>query len=102
MRSRTQALLALVVVIAVGCGDYEPLEGSRTTRNEDRGTALVLRYCAYRATSVPNLEGCLRRTTPSDVRSDNANAARYATGETVKCRRDAGPYCGKVGPYGDR
>ncbi len=98
-RRPTQALLVALAALVFGCGDYVPLENTRSTRYEDRGTDLVFRYCSYAASSVPDLEGCLRRVTPKQVRNDDANAGRYAIGESVRCRADAGPYCGKIGPY---
>lgn len=94
----TALLLAGGVAVASGCGEYDPLEGSRSSRYEDRGNALVLRYCAYDASSVPDLEDCIRRVSPREARTDEGDAGRYATGRTARCREGAGPYCGKVGP----
>jgi hypothetical protein len=87
-----KALLALAAVTA-GCGDYEPEPENRFSRNEDRANALVLRYCLYSVGSVPELEVCIRRITPQEVRRDDTNAGRYATGVVGRCREDSGPYC---------
>jgi hypothetical protein len=92
VRNAAKALLALAAV-ASGCGDYEPEPENRFSRNEERSNALVLRYCLYGASSVPDLEVCLRRVTPQEVRRDDTHAGRYATGEVGRCREDSGPYC---------
>ena len=98
MRTGMTVVMSALAVLAVGCGDYDPLEGSRSQRYEDRGNALVLRYCSYAASSVPDLEDCIRRVDPTEVRSDRGNAGRYASGKLARCRPDAGPYCDEVGP----
>lgn len=82
-----------LAAVASGCGDYEPEPENRFSRNEERSNALVLRYCLYGASSVPDLEVCLRRVTPQEVRRDDTHAGRYATGEVGRCREDSGPYC---------
>jgi hypothetical protein len=98
-RSTAAVVTVLAALLVVGCGSYNPLEGSRSQRIEDRANALVLRYCAYGSASVPALEDCVRRVEVNDVRTDRSNAGRYASGEVAGCRRDdAGPYCGKIGP----
>ncbi len=93
MRNTAQALLAALAAVAAGCGDYEPEPENRFSRNEDRSNALVLRYCLYGAGSVPDLEVCIQRITPREVRRDDTNAGRFATGEVGRCREDSGPYC---------
>lgn len=102
MRPRTKrsmtALAGAAAALVIGCGDYNPFEGSRSQRDEDRDNALVLRYCSYGSASVPDLEDCIQRVSPRKVRSSSSNAARYASGELANCRGDAGPYCGKIGP----
>jgi hypothetical protein len=97
-RSSAVAFACVAAAVAVGCGGYDPLEGSRSQRYEDRANALILRFCAYGSASVPALETCIKRVEPNDVRSDRSNAGRYASGELAICREDSGPYCGKVGP----
>lgn len=92
------ALAGAAVLLAVGCGEYDPLSGSRSQRYEDRSNALVLRYCSYGSGSVPALEECIARVDAGDVRSDRTSAGRYAIGEFDRCREDSGPYCGRVGP----
>jgi hypothetical protein len=93
VRNTAKLLLAAIVGLTSGCGDYEPERENRFSRNEDRANALVLRYCLYGARSVPDLEVCIRRITPQEVRRDGTNAGRYATGEVGRCREDSGPYC---------
>jgi hypothetical protein len=96
-RRSAAALACAAAVLVAGCG-YNPLEGSRSQRFEERENALVLRYCAYGSESVPALESCVKRIEAKDVRSDRSNAGRYASGRLARCRDDAGPYCGRVGP----
>ncbi|MDX6609691.1 MAG: hypothetical protein QOF85_1616 [Solirubrobacterales bacterium] len=54
---------------------------------------LVSRYCAYGASSIAQLHGCVQHVTPSTVRTYRTNAERYAVGDRTTCGYDSGPFC---------
>ena len=70
---------AFVCVAHITCGSHHRLS--------------VDDFCAYGATSRPELQRCVYRTAPNDLRGFDTNAGRYGRGELDRCLSDAGPLC---------
>ena len=70
---------ALVCVAHVTCGSHDRLS--------------VHDYCGYAAAGKAQLERCLDRTAPNDLKGFDTNAGRFGRGELEECLADAGPFC---------
>lgn len=89
--------LGLMVGVAallsvIGCGGEA--NGVYEQIRQREAMELVALYCQYGSVSTAQAKGCATHVDPNYVDRSGSNAARWARGELLTCKFDAGPLCG--------
>jgi hypothetical protein len=82
----------IAALLAVGCSTDSP-EGAGEPSQVGINHAMVANYCAYRAATWAEVQGCVFNADPAQIKRGKSNAARYARGEVTSCLPDAGRFC---------